>query len=409
MHINHLPREILDNIPLVGLAARYAVRVCREWRSIFGPKLYQVIYFEKLGDRALSDDNGFREGEGHDSTAIAKIPPAEARIVDQDALHLWLHKVCESAELRPYVREIYLMSDLVFTGKSIATSSGRANTACDGPLFDDWAAALSSLTHLEHLSLTASWTIRLGGRHGVHTWMAPNAHDHFGGTVRPLWDTSDILYLGTRQAIRTIHIIGGQIGSATVPDGGGLTATATTLILDTVVVAGPTFESLLPRFPYLQTLIWRRPPNTCAPGDVHCVCEGSITQDLDRALTGLRDSLTVLRLEFQTQGQFRWRPWRCPRDRHILRSLQSLSSLKVLTIAAELLVGRRGCRTCRRQELFDKVPSQQLARKLPRSLEHLTVIIDIAYAMYEPGFRSHILQGLVTEQDALPVLRHVVV
>ncbi len=407
MRLNELPTEILQSIHLPRGAARQAVLVCRRWRSLFTPQLYQVMYFEKLDDRARSNVD-------------LTIPEPEARIVEQRALHLWLHTICSSNILRRYVRAVYLMSDLTLTAEAITSPTGDI-TSCNGPwcASHDWAQTLGGLPSLEHLSLSPSWLIRFVGWRGilpklrtVQSHLPPDTSDDFlvtQGTPPPVWETSHVLHLATQPGLRTLGITGGKMLGAVESTPGRPTSVVTTLSIDTVMIPGRTLGPLLRCFSQLQTLKWRRPPNTCLPGDQDCTCEETVTNDLSQALTVLSDNLTVLHLEFQTHGQHRWWPWRCPRDRHIIDSVHSLHSLKSLRIAVELLVGRRVCRKRARGRFFRHIPTQHLARKLPSQLEHLTAIVDIAYAIYEFDFRPNILHSIVGDQSRLSTLREVVI
>ncbi|KEF50947.1 uncharacterized protein A1O9_13009 [Exophiala aquamarina CBS 119918] len=426
--LDSLPGEVLENIPLFARNARHVVLVSRKFHAVFTPKLYHTMWFEK---RTRQNDTGAHCKRWHPlPTSDLDLPAVEARVTCPRKVHLWLHTLGEHRRLRQHTRCVFLMSNLDLMDNGV----GRDHAlGCDVPVCRrfDWRM-LATLPGLQHLRLSPYWmgffvqtrepipdlqSVRIALPVESRHWAPPPPWN-----PRVQWDVADVLCLACQPHVKDVRLFGGQLichgpgdpeenseeGSSCVHAAQPCRSRATTLALDGVVAQGDALRSLLHSMPQLRTLSWRRPTNTCHTWQ-DCQCERNILQDLDVSLATAQIGLHRLELDLADHELDACWPWRCPRERHILVSLPALARLEVLKIATELVVGRRTCpRNPRARDLQTK-PTRTLAKQLPPRVRDLTLSVDSSHAMYEAGYRSSLITGLVEDRDRLSSLERVLI
>lgn len=88
--------------------------------------------------------------------------------------------------------------------------------------------------------------------------------------------------------------------------------------------------------------------------------------------------------------------------------MASLDHVRYLVLDPCILIGSRRCPA--RQDATELRPPSMLASMMPRSLEHLAILVDWDQAARVPDYRSSLLEGFITEkkQGRLPHLVQVI-
>ena len=194
--------------------------------------------------------------------------------------------------------------------------------------------------------------------------------------VRQILDVLVVQQIAAQPALRELSISDAHI--MTCPNDGRERplplSNVMKLTLENVEVHPRSLTALLHKLPRLNHLRWSRSPDPCT-WEV-CRCHESPIPTLYAALNLVQTTLVELHHAMRTRLET-LQPPHCTRDCQVLPTLQFLACVTVLTIPAELLLGRTFCEPDPLAPQARKYPAHAMRGMLPPQIRRLTILVDV--------------------------------